>query len=155
MYWFVTFFTSVILAVVFWVTLTRKWDKTAQKDGNIYWYADMIKMARTFDPDLPGFDSYMDQKFSLLRHSVIFLISSLVLYFLHGGFLENCILVGNVLYAYLSISRYRYRMRECVNAKSIEGPAKQLRMALVKDSFITVIYSVVCSLSLFVLLYLR
>lgn len=155
MYWFVVFFTSVILAAVFWVILTRKWDKTAQKSENIYWYADMIRMARTFDPDLPGFDGYMDQKFSLLRHSLIFLISSVALYFLHSGFLENCILVVNVLYAHLSISRYRYRMRECVQAKPIEGPAKQLRTALVKDSFTTVIYSVICAFSLFVLLYLR
>lgn len=151
LYWVIAFSWAIVGTIIFWIVLSSKWSK---KDPL---YEHMLDTIRVLHPNIPGFPGYLDLKFSVLRHAIAFLISAVIIFFVEYRWILTTILFLNLLYAYSSIARYRSRKNYIneVTAGRKESPIKEYLILPVKDSFCTVIHSVVSSLLLYVLFALR
>lgn len=145
-YWVIALAWCVGGTFVFWCFLSFKWAKLDP------FFVRTLDTFRTLNP-IPGYPRYMDLKFTLLRHAVAFLISAVAIFFVKINFILTLILFLNVLYAYIVISRYRYRKRYLAEtAKNSDSEALLSFISIpVKDSFCTVVFSVLCVVILYIL----
>ena len=150
MYWFITLLWFIGGIVIFWIILSHKWNRIDPL------FRQALQYCRTFHP-VPGDPSYIDLKFSMLRHSVFFLISSVILYFSDSGFVLNIILFLNSLYAALSIFRYWGRKHELA-ALSADPEKRNVATMIavpIKDSFSVVIHAILCPILITILLIIK
>jgi len=146
MYWIISFSWCVVGTAIFWMSLSAKWRRldTAK--------VLTIDTFRVLHPVAPGHKNYLDLKFTLLRHAAAFLISSIIIFFVNSSFLIKLVLFLNILYIWSPVGRYRYRkkyIKEIMNDEAKETVS--FLNTLVKDSFCTVVYSVICVVFLYVL----
>lgn len=152
MYWIVTLFWAIAGSIVFWSHLSRRW----QKVDSLYRLS--ICTLRTFHPVPAEPDSgYLSLQFSILRHAFMFLISSILIYFVKADFVLTIILLLNLLYCWLPISRYRYRKNDISETASKPNGQETARILsiFVKDSFCTIIHAVGCVITLYILYAIR
>lgn len=150
MYWFITLLWFIGGIVIFWSILSHKWNRIDPL------FRQALQYSRTFHP-VPGDPSYLDLKFSMLRHSVFFLISAVILYFSDSSFVLDIILFLNSLYATLSIFRYRGRKRElaALSADPEKHNVATMIAAPIKDSFCVVIHAILCPILIAILLIIK
>lgn len=149
-YWIITVLYFIFGTVTFWCILSSKWKKLDP------FVVSMLDSFRVFHP-IPGYPGYMDLKFTIIRHSVVFLLSAAAIYWIKAKFVLNCVLFLNILYAGLPISRYRARKKDLEEtAKRPNGSATVSFISVpVKDSFCTVVFSVLCVVVLYILFAIR
>lgn len=149
-YWSISLLWGIIGLFIFWGILSAKWAKLDPL------FVRMLDKFRLLNP-IPGHPGYMDLKFSLLRHSFVFLVSAVLIFFVKVKFVLTITLTLNVFYAYSTVSRYKYRKRylqETAREPDSEALVSYLAVP-VKDSFCVVVYSVVCAIILYVLYAIR
>ena len=150
MYWFIATLWAIGGTVILWVVLSHKWNRIDPL------FRRALQLSRTFHP-IPGDLSYLDLKFSMLRHAVFFLISAIILYFSNSSLVSNIILFLNGLYAILSIFRYRGRKQKLAElaADPEEQNAAIIIATPIKDSFCCVVHAVLCDIFIAILLLLK
>ena len=150
MYWIIAIAWCVLGTAAFWITLSTKWKRIDPL------FQGMFETFRVFHP-IPGFPGYLDLKFSILRHAVVFLVSAVLIYWVQVKWLINVVLFLNILYAWTPISRYKHRKRDVVEtAMRPNGKNTAAIIAIpVRDSFCVVVFSVVCTAILYVLFAIR
>lgn len=150
MYWFISVLWCVVGTLSFWIILSFKWSKIDVL------YAKSLPTLTKFHP-VPGHPRYMDLKFSLLRHALFFLVSSVIVYFVKLDIFLSIVTLLNLLYAVLTIYKYRYRKKYLLGIQKDEDhlALAQIMSIPVKDSFCIVIFSVVCYIVLMVLYLIR
>lgn len=150
LYWTIVLSWGIIGTIIFWSILSKKWKKINPI------YTRMFDSLRAINP-IPGDPGYLDIKFTLVRHAASFLVSSFIIYFVKPKWILTIILMMNVLYAVSVVSRYKYRKRY-IQEESMNPESAALISIIsipVKDSFCSVVYSVLCSVLLYVLYALR
>ena len=137
MYWAIALSWGIGGTVVFWCVLSSKWNRIDPI------FRQVLQTSRIFHP-VPGYPGYLDLKFSVLRHSVIFLISSVVIYFIKINFISTIILFLNAIYCLFPICRYRFRKKDVAEAYARpNGQATAEIISIpVKDSFCTVAHAI-------------
>lgn len=158
MYWTIALFVSLGGLAVCWSVLSSRWRIVIGNGDPVLKYLNpqLVRMVRTLHPILPGDPDYLDLKFSLLRHALVFLISAGLIWLLDSRFWEWGILCGNVLYALLRCRVHSARKLE-LQEIALESSAREeliIPSLLVRDAFVVVVYSVIAATSLFLLLYL-
>lgn len=150
MYWAITFSWFIVGTVVFWSVLSNKWNKIDPL------FRKVLQTSRIFHP-VPGDSGYLDLKFSMLRHSIAFLIFSAIIYFVKVDFVLSIILFLNVLYCWLPISRYRFRKKDVAEtAMRPNGQATAEIISIpVKDSLCTVTHAIISAILIWVLYAIR
>ena len=145
MYWVITFGWTILGCLILWTLLSIKWNRI---DPLI---SSMFHTMRRFH-GTPGTEGYLDLKFSVLRHSVVFLLSALVIALFDSRFMTSVISFVNLLYCWMPIARYRYRKKELHSVRS-EGSAELAGfMAIpIKDSFCTVVHAVISTVLIYIL----
>lgn len=146
MFWIITIAWFILGTAAFWIILSIKW---ARIDPIFH---RMFETFRVFHP-IPGFHNYLDLKFSVLRHAIVFLASSALIFWVNTKWLISVILFLNILYAGLTILRYTHRKRDVVEtAMRPTGKDAAAIIAIpVRDSFCVVVFSVICSAMLYIL----
>lgn len=151
MYWAITLLWFFLGLAIAWISLTLKWNNIDPM------YRGMFRTFMIFNP-IPGHDNYTDLKFSVLRHSLAFLISSVPIYFLPDSrFILRVILFLNLIYAFFSVNRYHFRKKHLAETRKdpeSEATAKIISIPI-QDSFVTVLHAVICSALLYVLYGIR
>ena len=147
MYWAISLTYTLLGTVIFWIILSNKWNKMDR-------LAQLSLQQLSVFHQIPHHPEYLDLKFSIVRHSFAFLLSSALIYWVKSDFVLTAILIINFLYCWLPISRYRYRKRDLAETASRQGgEATAHFLAIpVKDSFCVIVHSVIC-LALTFLLY--
>ena len=145
MYWKVTLGWAIIGTIIFWISLSLKWNRTD------YFNRSMFRTLQLFN-STPGSEKYLDLKFSVLRHSFVFLLSAALIAWIDSRFITSIITYANLLYCLLTIARYRFRKKEVRNAINRGEQELANFMAVpVKDSFVTVIHAVTSVVILYIL----
>lgn len=145
MYWKITLGWAILGTIVFWISLSLKWNRTD------YFNRSMFRTLQLFN-STPGSERYLDLKFSVLRHSLVFLLSAALIAWIDSGFITSIITYANLLYCLLTIARYRFRKKEVRNAINRGEQELANFMAVpVKDSFVTVIHAVATVIILYIL----
>lgn len=159
MYWPITLSVSLGGLVLCWAVLSGRWHAVSGADDSFdrVIRPQMIRMARTSDPILPGEPEYLDLKASVARHAFVFAVSAVVLRFTTPGFLESAVTLLNLLYAGFACWRYSVRKKALPGMIARVETKEQalIRVTLVRDSFVAVVYAVVTAASLYVLLSLK
>ena len=171
MYWTITLAVSLGGLLLLWAILSAKWNRVSGANDPVCrtLNTQLINSVRAAEPWLPGDPGYLDLKFSVLRHAFVFAVSAVILRFVGYGFWETVITFVNLLYAWLPISRYRYRkkllsetaarnrrdLRE--HPEDADGFRAILRLHenLIRDSFVVVPYGVICCVALVILMLLK
>lgn len=150
MFWIIALAWGVLGTALFWIALSIKWSKIDPL------FQRMFDTFRVFHP-IPGFPGYLDLKFSVLRHTVAFLISAALIFWVPINWISNIVLFLNILYTWMTISRYRVRKRDVdETAMRPNGKATAEIIAIpVKDSFCVVVFSVICTALLYILFAIR
>ena len=105
MYWTLTVVWFILGLILFWNVLSSKWNRIDPL------YRSMFRTFMILNP-IPGHERYLDLKFSVLRHSVVFIVSAALIYWFHDArFLLNTVLTLNLLYTFSVFSRYRMRRK--------------------------------------------
>lgn len=150
MYWLITGSWTILSTVVFWIILSFKWKRI----DRLTFHA--IQYSRKFHP-IPGDPGYLDIKFSILRHSVFFLLSSVIIYYIKSDIVLTIILLVNLWYCWSSISRYKMR-REIIKTKALDPDGKAAAEIIsipVTDSFAAVIHAIGCLVLIYILYAIR
>lgn len=146
MFWIITIAWFILGTAAFWIMLSIKWARIDPL------FRRMFETFRVFHP-IPGFPNYLDLKFSVLRHAIVFLASSALIFWVNTKWFISVLLFLNVLYAWLTISRYTHRKRDV--AETAMRPTGKDTAAIiaipVRDSFCVVVFSVICSATLYIL----
>ena len=150
MFWIIAIAWCVIGTAVFWITLSIKWSRIDPL------YKRMFDAFRVFHP-IPGLPGYLDLKFSVIRHAVVFLISAAIIFWVNIKWIVNVVLFLNILYAGMTISRYKGRKRDVVETAMRPGGKDTASIIAipVRDSFCVVVFSVICTAIAFILLAVR
>lgn len=150
LYWIIVLAWSVIGTLIFWFILSVKWSKLDPL------FVRMLDTFRVMNP-IPGYPGYLDLKFTVLRHAIVFIISSTLIFYVKVKFVLSIVLFLNLIYAYSTISRYRFRkqhLRDTARRPNSEATLSFISIP-VRDSFCTVVYSVLCVVFLYVLFAIR
>lgn len=152
MYWLIALTWGLIGTIIFWSHLSQQWLKIDSLER-------LAVCTLSFFHSVPADadTGYLPLQFSILRHAFVFLISSILIYFVKTDFILTIILLINLLYCWLPISRYRNRKKDIAETASRpNGQATaQMLSIFVKDSFCTIIHSVGCAIILYVLYAIR
>lgn len=150
MYWIIALLWFFLGTIAFWVVLGSRWNKIDPI------FQSVLQTSRIFHP-VPGEPGYLDLKFSVLRHSIVFLASSAIIFWVKANFILSILLFINVLYCMMSISRYQFRKKDVAEAAMRpNGQATATIIAIpVRDSFCAVVHAVVCVILLYVLYAIR
>lgn len=147
MYWIITVLWTILGLVSFWVILSNKWNKI----DRLIQLA--LQTAKTFH-SIPGDENYLDLKFSVLRHSFVFVLSSVLIYFIKSDFWLTVILIICFLYhGCMTVIRYRYRKKELANTSSKE--TIEIIKIPINDSFAIVVHAISCLVFTYVLYAIR
>lgn len=150
MYWVIALSWFIGGTVVFWSVLSSKWNRIDPL------FRRFLQTSRIFHP-IPGDPGYLDLKFSVLRHSIVFVISSIVIYFVKIDFVLTVVLFLNILYCLLSVSRYRIRKKDVAEtAARPDGQATAEIISIpVKDSFCAVVHALISAVLIWILYAIR
>ena len=146
MFWIITIAWFILGTAAFWITLSIKWTRIDPL------FQGLFETFRIFHP-IPGFPNYLDLKFSVLRHAVVFLVSAALIFWINIKWVIGLVLFLNVLYAGMTISRYKHRKRD-VAETALRPNSKDTATIIaipVRDSFCVVVFSVICSALLYIL----
>jgi hypothetical protein len=143
MYWAITVLWTILGLVSCWVILSNKWNKIDRLTQLA------LQTARIYHP-IPGDENYLDLKFSVLRHSFFFALSSVLIYFIKSDFWLTVILIICLLYhGYMTVKRYRYRKKELESASSMA--TKEVIKIPINDSFVVIVHAIACLVFTYVL----
>lgn len=151
MYWKIALVWLIAATSILWYVLSEKW-KTLDEFEKVG-----IARFRMMNP-IPGMENYMDLKFSVIRHALCFLISSLLIYYVNLSWIIYIVMAVNALYTLLPVLRYMNRKRylEERSRESENSSAAVKYMSIpVKDSFCTVVYSVLSYVVLAALMFIK
>lgn len=151
MYWTLTVAWFILGLILFWNVLSSKWNRIDPL------YRSMFRTFMILNP-IPGHEGYLDLKFSVLRHSVVFIVSAALIYWFHDArFLLNTVLTLNLLYTFSVFSRYRMRRKHLAYVKYElkEQHTAEIIQIPIKDSRIVGIHAVICVVMLYVLYGIR
>lgn len=152
MYWIIALSWTIVGFVVFWLHLSQRWQKIDALSRLT------VRTLGVFHPVPADAElGYLPLQFSIARHAFVFLVSSVVIYFVKADIVLTIVLLVNLLYCWSPISRYRYRKKDIAEtASKPNGQATaQMLSIFVKDSFCTIIHSVGCIIILYVLYAIR
>lgn len=134
-----------LLLICFWSVFTERWERRVKENGAEAMWLGVVNMANVFH----GFKiqpNYMNFKMSVVRHSVVSLISACIMYFAFES--KNAviaIIVLNALYATVAEMRY-HEYRKEANTGALGG--ELVKMA--DDALFVVVHAVICLGALFV-----
>jgi hypothetical protein len=150
MYWPVAIMLPSIGTAILWVVLDKKWYRLDPLEQS------MLSTLRTLH-SVPGMPYYLDIKFSAIRHAVVFLATAAIIYWVNAKWVINFVLIANLLYAWSTISRYRMRKSEVSEVAKRDGEQTVANMLAipVRASFCVVVFSVLCAVFLYVLMFLK
>ena len=151
MYWTFTIAWFLFGLVFFWNILSSKWNRIDPL------YRRMFQTLMILNP-IPGHEGYLDLKFSVLRHSVVFIVSAALIYWFHDArFLLNTVLTLNLLYTFSVFSRYKMRRKHLDYVKNELGEehTAEIIQIPIKDSKVVAIHAVICVVMLYVLYGIR
>ena len=139
MYWFLTWLWSIGGTALIWNLLSMRWDEIDLLEQYF------IKSARTFHRT-PGMDGYMDLKYSALRRSIVFVVSSAIIYWFDSLFMWMLVSIVNLAYCWLSRFVYKERKAEVekVARESETEDYARLLAIPVTDSHLVVLYTYGC-----------
>lgn len=147
MYWAITVLWTIVGLVSFWVILSNKWNKI----DRLIQLA--LQTARIYHP-IPGDENYLDLKFSILRHSFFFALSSVLIYFIKSDFWLTVILIICFLYhGCMTVIRYRNRKKELESTSSMA--TIEVIKVPINDSFVIVVHAITCLVFTYVLYAVR
>lgn len=139
MYWTLSIAWFLGGLIVFWATLTKKWRSIDSLTLCV------LRSARMFHP-IPGDVGYWDLKFSVLRHTVFFLIASILFFFVKSDFVLTVVLAVSMLYhGVMPVQRYRVRKDHIASLyRDEESRASAEFCAIpVRDSFCVVVHAII------------
>ena len=151
LYWLIATIWAILGAVIFWIVLSVKWSRIDRFQLMV------LETSRILLP-IPGHPGYLDLKFSILRHAIVFLLSAAIIYFLHNvPLLLYPLLFANTLYAMMTTQRYNARKQFIKDARNRpNGSAHADIISIpIKASFLVVIFSFACLALLFILFAIR
>lgn len=146
MYWLISISWTFVGLIVFWITLSNKWKRIDRLTLGA------LHTVRIFHP-IPGDTNYLDLKFSVVRHSVLFLIASALFYFVRSDFVLTVTLYASMVYhGIVPVQRYRMRKKHIADLREKSDATAHFAEIPVKDSFCVVIHAII-SLALTWVLY--
>lgn len=157
MYWTISIIISVILTIIFWSMLSRRWRNLVSGTNDIL-SREYVQVISIFASkyNLPGMTGYMDLKFSLLRHAIVFALFAVILYFAKVKWLETITTFFFLLYTFNAIIRYRRRVKVLNIVYSQEEPhVFTLCKNTVKNSSLVMWYSIIATIALYILLLVK
>jgi len=148
LYWIITALWCVFGTAIFWIIFNAKW---AGMDRDI---ADRVK-ASTMTYGTPGYQNYADLKFSILRHTVFFLIVASLMYIWPNKILCGIVATFELLYSLLPIQRYNARRKILAELTAAGEDDANFLKKPVSDSFLCVIHAALCVVFTYVLYGIR
>jgi len=150
MYWYIVAGWSVLGLAVFWGILTTRWDAKVQASGGVYMWDSVVSMANK----MHGFavqPNYLNFKMSVLRHTVAFGLSAVILNFVISiPWCSIAIVALNLTYAFLAYYRYREYKAEANSSGAIGVELKKI----VDDAVVVVYHAVISAFLLLALMWL-
>lgn len=149
MYWLISILWTFIGLIGFWTALSKKWSKMDRLTIGA------LQTVRVFHP-VPGDAGYLDLKFSIVRHSILFLIASVLFFFVKSDFVLTIILYVSLIYhIIIPVSRYRARTNHIAALKKESSATAEFAAVPVKDSFCVVIHAIISFVLTWVLYAIR
>lgn len=137
MYWLISILWVLVGLIVFWVTLSKKWNRIDRLTLGA------LHTVRMFHP-IPGDDGYLDLKFSIVRHVLFFLIASVLFFFVKSDFVLTITLYVSFIYhAIIPYQRYRMRKKHIADIRKKSDATAHFAEIPVKDSFCVVVHAII------------
>ena len=146
LYWIVVAAWGIVGLVVFWGILSYRWQQIPPE------LVSVIQLGMVLHPILPGHTRYMELKFTVLRHAIVFAITAVLICYVKNKFALSMLLQLNFWYAALAFYRYNSRKKYLATLGQASIDAYAIP---VSDSFYGVAHAIVCVAVLYVLYGIR